>query len=60
MGGPIVVQWERIQLVSTGLIQWVKDLALLWLWCRPVAVAQIPPLARELPYTAGAALKSKK
>ena len=19
----------------SGLIQWVKDLALLWLWCRP-------------------------
>ena len=24
-----------------GLIQWVKDLALLWLWCRPAAVALI-------------------
>ena len=55
-----------------GLAQWVKgsnvavsygaghrrssDLALLWLWCRPA----IGPLAWELPYAAGAALKSKK
>ena len=36
------------------------DPALLWLWCRPAAVAQIRPLAWELPYVAGGALKSKK
>ena len=45
-----------------GLTQWVKDpallqdavlvadvarMALLWLWCRPAAVALIPPLAWE-------------
>ena len=24
-----------------GLAQWVKDLALLWLWCRPRATALI-------------------
>ena len=24
-----------------GLTQWVKDPALLWLWCRPAAVAPI-------------------
>ena len=28
-----------------GLDQWVKDLALLWLWCRPAAAALIGPLA---------------
>ena len=28
-----------------GLTQWVKDLALLWLWCRPVAAAPIQPRA---------------
>ena len=28
-----------------GFAQWVKDLALLWLWCRPAAAAPIPPLA---------------
>ena len=37
-----------------------SDLALLWLWCRPAAVAPIRSLAWELPYAAGAALKSKK
>ena len=49
-----------------GLAQWVRDLALpvscgvgcrrgldpmlLWLWCRPEAVALIGPLAWEPPY----------
>ena len=28
-----------------GLTQWVKDPALLWLWCRPAAIAPIRPLA---------------
>ena len=35
-------------------------LTLLWLRCRPAAVALIWPLAWELPYAASAALKSKK
>ena len=43
-----------------GLTQWVKDLALLWLWCRPAATAPIRPLARESPYATGAALEKKK
>ena len=30
------------------------------LWCRPAAVVLIQPLAWELPYAEGAALKSKK
>ena len=34
-----------------------SDLALLWLWRRPAAVAPIGPLAWELPYAAGVALK---
>ena len=37
-----------------------EDLMLLWLWCRLAAVAPIGPLAGELPYAAGVALKSKK
>ena len=37
-----------------------SDLALLWLWCRPVAVAPIGPLAWEPPYAASVALKRKK
>ena len=41
-----------------GLAQWVEDPALLWLWCRPAAVALIRPLAWEPPYAKGEALKS--
>ena len=37
-----------------------SDPELLWLWCRPAAVALIQPRAWELPYAAGVALKSKK
>ena len=37
-----------------------SDPALLWLWCRLEVVAPIRPLSWELPYAAGAALKSKK
>ena len=55
-----------------GLTQWVKDLALpgacrhssnlalLWLWCKPEAVAPIGLLAWESPYAVGVALKKKK
>ena len=37
-----------------------SDLALLWLWHRLAATAQISPLAWEPPYAAGAALKGQK
>ena len=40
----------------SDLAQWVKDLALL-LWHRPAATAPIHPLAWELPYGMGVALK---
>ena len=59
-----------------GLSQWVKDpvLALscgvgcrrgsdpplLWLWCRPAAVALIRPLTWEPPYAVGTALEKTK
>ena len=59
-----------------GLAQWVEDLSflwavvlvwdvawipsLLWLWYRPAAAALIWPLAWELPYALGAALKATK
>ena len=36
------------------------NLALLWLWCRPAAAFLIRPIARELPYATGAALKKMK
>jgi len=37
-----------------------SDPALLWLWCRLAATALTGPLAWELPYATGGALKSKK
>ena len=40
-----------------GLAQWVKDPALLWLWCRPAATAPIRPLAWEPPDAASVALR---
>ena len=59
-----------------GLTLWVEDLvllsavvlshrlgsdtALLWLWCRPAAVALIRPQVWESPYAVGVVLKSKK
>ena len=36
------------------------DLLLQWLWCRPAAAALIRPLAWELPYAMGVALKKDK
>ena len=44
----------------SGLAQWIKDPALLWLWCRPAAAALIRPQAWEPPYTVSVALKSEK
>ena len=43
-----------------GLAQWVKDLALLWLWRRPAAVALNGPLAWEPPYAMSVAPPQKK
>ena len=59
-----------------GLTQWIRgsdialscvvgrrrglDPELLWLWHRPAAIALTPPLAWNLPYAAGSALKSKQ
>ena len=40
-----------------GRLGW--DPVLLWLWCRPPAVALIQPLAWESPYAADVALKNK-
>ena len=47
--------------VSCGVgCKYGLDPSLLWLWYRPTAVALIQPLAWEVPYAAGAALKRKK
>ena len=43
-----------------GLAQWVKDPVLLWLWCRSAVTSPLQPLAWELPYAAGVALKRQK
>ena len=51
---------EVAGLIPGLLTQWVKDPALLWLWCRPGAVAPVGSLAWELPYATGVALKKKK
>ena len=37
-----------------------SDPALLWLWCEPVATAQIRPLAWETPNATGVALEKIK
>ena len=37
-----------------------SDLVFLWLWRRPEATALIQPLAWELPYAVGVALKKPK
>ena len=40
--------------------RWGSDSALLWLWCRPAAIAPIQLLAWEPPYAMGAALEKKR
>ena len=58
---PHSVGWESSIAVSCGVgCRRASDPELLWLWRRPEATALIRPLAWELPYAAGAALKRKK
>ena len=47
--------------MSCGVgLRYGSDLALLWLWRRPGAVAPIRPLTWELPYAEDVALKRQK
>ena len=52
---------QRVRCASCGVgLRCVSDLALLWLWRRPVAAIPVQPLACEPPYASDAALKSQK
>ena len=55
--------YQEFPLWLSGLRTWVVSMRMqvwsLWLWYRPASVAPIQPLAWELPYAAGAALKKK-
>ena len=68
-------QVKNLTKIHEDLTQWVKDPALpscgvghrrgsdsvlLWLWCRPAAVALIQSLAQDLPHATGVALKEKE
>ena len=55
---PALAQWVNDLALSCGVgCRRGSDLALLWLWRRPVATAPIQPLAWEPPYAAGAVLE---
>ena len=43
-----------------GLAHWVKDPALLWLWCRPAAVALIGPPSLGTSMCCGCSPKKQK
>ena len=64
---PLWLRGKKTRLVSMriaglipGLAQWVKDLALPWLWCRLAAAAPIWLLAWQPPCVTGAAPKRQK
>ena len=57
--------WSLVSLSGSGIqcfheLWYRSKVRLLWLWRRLAAVAPIWPLARELPYATGAALKRQK
>ena len=53
--------WRSGIAVSCGIgCRHGSDPALLWWWRKPAAAALLQPLALELPYAAGVALKSQK
>ena len=48
---------EDAGLISDPALR-IKDVVMLWLWCRLAAAAAIQPLAWELAYATSVALKS--
>ena len=57
---PDLIHWVKDP-VSCGIGQRHSlDPVMLWLWGRPAAVSRIQPLAQELLYAAGVAIKRKK
>ena len=60
---PALAQWVKGSgiAVSCGVgCRLGSDPMLLWLWCRPVTIAPIRPLAWEPPYAMGASLEMAK
>ena len=58
---PDLNQWVKDPAMSCGVgHRCGSDLVLLWLWCRPAAIAPIGCLAWGPPYASGAALKTPK
>ena len=57
---PWFSQWVGVAMSCGVGLRRSSDPTLLWLWCRLVATAPIGPLAWELPYAVGAALKRQK
>ena len=60
---PSLTQWVKDSVLSMShgvSCRCSSDPKLLWLWCRPVATARFQPIARELSYATGAALKWQK
>ena len=55
-----LIRKHEVAYSTPGLHQWAKDLTLLWLWCRPAALALIRPLAWETPYALSVAIKKTK
>jgi len=51
---------RRMQVPSLALLSGLQIWCCCELWCRPAAAAPIRPLAWELPYATGVALKRKK
>ena len=52
--------WPRIAMSCVVGCRYGSDSKLLWLWCRPAAVAPVRPLSWEPPYAVGAVLKRQK